>query len=188
MSTYSDDATVGCCKCVLQLEDFEEKRDPRPSRSCLCCVPRCYVQPGNCERRHGRFIYFLCGATMVRWILKHSCYRWLRPLAKTQRGTPDRRRALVQLLPMFIGIEIGHLCGGLVHLAGVVVGQFIATSDRSSDATASMVLQLVLIYCVHVVPLCVQRLNRLEAYNALFPHQCLPVPPPPPPLERRLSP
>ena len=155
-----------CCRVGDEfVAHFEATGDPRPPRSCLCCVPVCYLRPGRCERRRGALVYACLGATLARCILKKTCYRWLRPLAKTERGTPERRRALIALLPMTVGIEIGHLAGGLVHLAGVAAA--FATGDQSSLALTSFVLQLVLIYCIHLVPLCVQRLNRVQAYNAL---------------------
>lgn len=67
---------------------------------------------------------------------------------------------------MTIGIELGHTIGGLVHLSGVILS--FVLGDQSSDAKLSFILQLVLIYCVHLVPACVQRLNRVGIYVALL--------------------
>ena len=162
----------GCCCSNLDAyaEGFDETSDPRPPRSCLCWVPVCWVRPGRCERRYGKTVYACFGATLARCLLKATCYRWLRPLAKTERGTNDRRTACIKIIPMFIGIEIGHLIGLLAHLAGASVGFALRNSNAPDEdnAVLSFVLQLVLIYFLHFLPICVQRLNRVEVYIALL--------------------
>jgi len=73
--------------------------------------------------------------------------------------------ALIMLVPMTIGIELGHTVGGLVHLAGAVSA--FVLSDQTRDALLSFVVQLVLIYSIHFLPARVQRLNRVGVYTCL---------------------
>ena len=153
------------CDCVEYTATFDLNGDPRPPYACLCCVPACYLRPSSFERSCGPTFYYCAGANLVRWILKKTCYRSLNPLRKTTRGTAERRAALIMLVPMTIGIELGHTVGGLVHLAGAVSA--FVLSDQTRDALLSFVVQLVLIYSIHFLPARVQRLNRVGVYTCL---------------------
>jgi len=156
---------VGCNDCTDYVDNFTLNGDPRPAKALLCCIPKFWVRPSRCEIKYGPLFYNFLGAALLRWILKKTCYRKLNTLKITQSGSSERRRALITTIPMTIAIELGHTIGGLVHLAGVIPSFVLGNQD--SDAKLSFILQIVLIYCVHFLAACVQRLNRVGIYEAL---------------------
>lgn len=152
--------TSGCCACdsAAYISTFTTTSDPRPPNSCLCCIPACYLRPSSCERRYLPPVYYLLGAHLLRWVLKTTCYRGLHPLRDTSRGTVERREALIMLLPMTMGIELGHSLGFCLHL-GLLLPLYLL----GRVTAGSLGWQCGLIYVVHVLPICVQRLNRGQA-------------------------
>lgn len=95
------------------------------------------------------------------------------------RGTPERQRALIATIPVTIGYEITHVKIALIHFCAALAMSLpnIIRDDGGDDlmqmllGTPLLVLNVVLIYSIHILPVLVQRLNRAELYNAIAENQ-----------------
>ena len=139
--------------------------DPRPPglyRGLLMslCIPAAWFIPSEQGRQSGGSCYKYTGAPWLRVVLKRfSCYP--RPIHGTQRHTVERERALILTVPLTIKYELGHVWGGLIH---TIVATTFLVLTASYAVWAS---QYLLIYVLHVLPCCVQRMNRAQLYAAI---------------------
>lgn len=107
------------------------------------------------------------GAGWLRALLKKmACYP--RPIHGTQRHTAERERALILTVPFTIKYEVGHVWGGFVHSTVAIVMLLLAIFGGGTAATLiPWLCQFPVIYFVHFLPCCVQRLNRAQLYTAI---------------------
>ena len=135
--------------------------DPRPPGVYQkLLLPAAYFIPSKSERQSRGSCYKYTGAPWLRVVLKlFPCYP--RTIQGTQRDTVERERALILTVPLTIKYEVGHVWGGLVHT--IIATIFLVLS-------AGYVVwgcNYIIIYFVHVLPCCVQRMNRSQLYAAI---------------------
>ena len=167
------------------INDFTLEGDPRPkdtNERPLFAYPAAWLRPCSCERGAcGRELFRFFGAFALRAFLKRfQCYP--KTIRGTVRGSPDRQRALIATIPVTIGYEITHVKITLIHFcAALAMSLPNIIRDDASDGgddlmqmllgTPLLVLNVVLIYSIHILPVLVQRLNRAELYNAIAENQ-----------------
>ena len=167
------------------INDFTLEGDPRPkdtNERPLFAYPAAWLRPCSCERGAcGRELFRFFGAFALRAFLKRfQCYP--QTIRGTVRGTPERQRALIATIPVTIGYEITHVKIALIHFCAALAMSLPNTiRDDASDGgddlmqmllgTPLLVLNVVLIYSIHILPVLVQRLNRAELYNAIAENQ-----------------
>jgi hypothetical protein len=76
---------------------------------------------------------------------------------------------LILTVPLTTKYETGHWLGGLLHLCIAVGFLMRLILEDTTDTTINVyvAIQLVVIYALHIMPICVQRLNRARLYNAI---------------------
>lgn len=149
--------------------------DPRPPGCGYRTWPAVWFVPSKWEQRNaGQNCYRYVGAFWLRRQLKKensccSCYP--RPLQGTNRNTLERERALILTVALTIKYELGHLWGGILHFSTVTILLLLALlgvgNDYAIDFYIIPVAQYILIYFLHILPCCVQRLNRAQLYSAI---------------------
>jgi len=117
----------------------------------------------------------LLGAFLLRTFLKtFQCYP--KTIRGTARDSPARQRALIATIPVTIGYEVTHTKIALIHFIAALA-MSMPNMGQEGDAVKRMlgvpllVLNLVIIYAIHVLPVLVQRGNRAWLYNAIAVNQ-----------------
>ena len=179
------------------IQNFTLNGDPRPKNvfsdgrvseaPFWSLYPSCLLRPSTCERGvFGRTLYKVLGAYHLRKFLKtFPCYP--KTICGTVPESSERQRALMATIPVTIGYEVAHVFGGCIHFTAVLLAfllsNFGAQQEKKAPASDSqgrssrslwdsgsdfiLVLNLVIVYFFHVLPVLVQRLNRAELYNAI---------------------
>jgi len=145
----------------VQNFDLSTSFDPRlPGLYRSLLLPASWFIPSEQERHSGGSCYKYTGAAWLRVALKaFPCYP--RTIHGTHRHTVERERALILTVPLTIKYELGHVWGGIMHT--IIATVFIVL-------TANYIvwgINYLLIYVVHVLPCCVQRMNRAQLYTAI---------------------
>jgi hypothetical protein len=159
------------------INDFTLEGDPRPkdtNERPLFAYPAAWLRPCSCERGAcGRELFRFFGAFALRAFLKRfQCYP--PTIRGTVRGTPERQRALIATIPVTIGRLINFCAALAMSLPNIIRDN---ASDGGDDLMQMLlgmpllVLNVVLIYSIHILPVLVQRLNRAELYNAIVENQ-----------------